>query len=141
MMPTIGRRGFLGSALAAALLRPFRAFGAAPGYPRLMEGPMVGAVTPGSIVFWGRASGEFDVVVEYSTDPQLATTQKSAPVRAGATNDFTVRVTVEGLAPGTRYYYRMLVDGIPDRYRLTPCNNPIFMPRSDRRWRRAAMRR
>ncbi len=120
MMPTIGRRGFLGSALAAALLRPFRAFGAAPGYPRLMEGPMVGAVTPGSIVFWGRASGEFDVVVEYSTDPQLATTQKSAPVRAGATNDFTVRVTVEGLAPGTRYYYRMLVDGIADRYRLTP---------------------
>ena len=68
-MPAIGRRGFIGSALAAALLRPFRAFGAAPGYPRLMEGPMVGAVTPGSITFWGRASGEFDVVVEYSTDP------------------------------------------------------------------------
>jgi alkaline phosphatase D len=120
MMPTIGRRGFLGSALAVALLRPFRAFGGAPGYPRLMEGPMVGAVTPGSIVFWGRASGEFDVVVEYSTDPHFGTTEKSTPVRASAASDFTVRVTVEGLAPGTRYYYRFLVDGIADRYRLTP---------------------
>src|SRR5688572_23968502 len=120
MMPMMGRRGFLGSALATALLRPFRAFGATPGYPRLMEGPMVGAVTPGSISFWGRASGEFDVVVEYSTDPAFAATQQSAAVRATAASDFTVRVAVEGLEPGTRYHYRMLVDGIPDRYRLTP---------------------
>jgi alkaline phosphatase D len=120
MTPTIGRRGFLGSAIAASLLRPFRAFGATPGYPRLMEGPMIGAVTPGSITFWGRASGEYDVVVEYSTDPNFAATQASAPVRALAAADHTVRVTVAGLAPGTRYYYRMLVDGIPDRYRLTP---------------------
>ena len=120
MTSTIGRRGFLGSAIAASLLRPFRAFGATPGYPRLMEGPMVGAVTPDSITFWGRASGEYDVVVEYSTDPNLGATQASAPVRALAAADYTVRVTVAGLAPGTRYYYRMLVDGIPDRYRLTP---------------------
>ena len=39
-------------------------------------------------------------------------------MRASAANDFTVRVTVEGLAPATRYYYRLLVDGIADRYRL-----------------------
>ena len=120
MTPTIGRRGFLGSAIAATLLRPFRAFGTTLGYPRLMEGPMVGSVTPGSITFWGRASGEFDVVVEYSTDPGFASTQKSAPVRAIAASDFTARVTVEGLTPATRYYYRMLVDGIADRYRLLP---------------------
>ena len=120
MTSMIGRRGFLGSAIAASLLRPFRAFGATPGYPRLMEGPMVGAVTPGSITVWGRASGEYDVVVEYSTDPNFGSTQASAPARALAAADFTVRVTVEGLAPGTRYHYRMLVDGIPDRYRLTP---------------------
>ncbi|HKY91364.1 MAG TPA: alkaline phosphatase D family protein [Nevskiaceae bacterium] len=120
MTSTIGRRGFLGSAIAASLLRPFRAFGATPGYPRLMEGPMVGAVTPGSITFWGRASGEYDVVVEYSPDLDFGVTQASAPVRALAAADYTVRVTVADLAPGTRYYYRMLVDGIPDRYRLTP---------------------
>jgi alkaline phosphatase D len=120
MMRTIGRRRFIGTALGGALLRPWRAFAASPGYPRLMEGPMVGAVTAGSITFWGRTSGEFDVVVEYSTDPWFGSTQSSVPVRASAAADFTVHVTVEGLASGTRYYYRMLVDGIPDRYRLTP---------------------
>ena len=116
----IGRRGFVGSALAAAALRPFRAFAAAPGYPRLMEGPMIGATTADSIVFWGRASGEFDVAVEHSTDPLFGVTQKSAPVRATAASDYTVRITVAGLMPATRYFYRLLVDGIPDRYRLTP---------------------
>ena len=78
MSSRLGRRGFLGSAIATALLRPFRSFAAAPGYSRLMEGPMVGAVTPDSITFWGRASGEFDVDVEYSTDPSFASPQKSA---------------------------------------------------------------
>jgi len=114
------RRGLLGSALAAAALRPFRSFAAAPGYPRLMEGPMVGAVTPDSITFWGRASGEFDVDVEYSTDPSFRAPERSAIVRAMAASDFTVRITVAGLSPATRYYYRLRVDGIADRYRLTP---------------------
>lgn len=120
MTARIGRRGFLGSALAAAALRPFRVFAASPGYPRLMEGPMAGPATADSITFWGRASGEYDVNVEYSTDPGFATTTISPPVRATATGDYTVRLTVGGLAPATRYYYRLRVDGVPDRYRLTP---------------------
>jgi alkaline phosphatase D len=116
----LDRRGFLGSAFAAAILRPRLAFGAAPGYPRLMEGPMIGAVTAESITFWGRASGEFDVEVEYSTETAFASPRRSGPVRACAATDFTARITVGGLAPATRYFYRLLVDGIPDRYRLTP---------------------
>jgi alkaline phosphatase D len=115
-----GRRAFLGSALASAILRPFGAVAAAPGYPRLMEGPMVGAVTADSIAFWGRANGDFDVEVEYSSDPMFAETRRSAPVRATAATDHTVRIVVGGLEPATRYHYRLLVDGIPDRYRLTP---------------------
>lgn len=114
------RRGLLGSALAAAALRPFRGFAAAPGYPRLMEGPMIGAVTSDSITFWGRASGEFEVDVEYSTDPQFRAPLRSQAVRATADSDYTVRVTVACLAPATRYYYRLRVDGVADRYRLTP---------------------
>jgi alkaline phosphatase D len=116
----LGRRAFLGSAIAAGLLPPFRAFAASPGYPRLMEGPMVGATTADSITFWGRTSGDFDVEVEYSTDPKLAGARRSVPVRASAATDHTVRITVGGLAPATRYHYRLLVDGIPDRYRLMP---------------------
>jgi alkaline phosphatase D len=114
------RRRLLGSALAAAALRPFRSFAAAPGYPRLMEGPMVGAVASDSITFWGRASGEFDVEVEYSTDPRFESPQRSAPARATAASDFTVRLQVGGLEPATRYWYRLRVDGLADRYRLTP---------------------
>jgi alkaline phosphatase D len=117
---SILRRGLLGSALASAALRPLRGFAAAPGYPRLMEGPMIGAVTADSITFWGRASGEFDVDVEYSTDDTLASPVRSAPVRARPDEDFTVCVTITGLAPATRYFYRLRVDGIADRYRLTP---------------------
>jgi alkaline phosphatase D len=114
------RRGLLGSALAAAALRPFRVFAATPGYPRLMEGPMVGGVTSTTITFWGRASGEFDVDVEYSTDATFANPLHSAGARATADTDHTVRLVVTGLAPATRYYYRLRVDGIADRYRLTP---------------------
>jgi alkaline phosphatase D len=114
------RRGLLRSALAAAMLRPFASLAAAPGYPRLMEGPMVGGATPDSITLWGRASGEFDLEVEYGTDPDLAAPLRSAPVRVTAATDFTARITLTGLAPATRYYYRLRVDGIPDRYRLTP---------------------
>jgi alkaline phosphatase D len=116
----IGRRRVLQTALAAAALRPFRGWTAAPGYPRLMEGPMIGAVTPESITFWGRASGEFDVDVEYDVDPAFAKPARSAAVRATPASDYTVRVTVGGLEPATRYYYRLRVDGIPDRYRLVP---------------------
>ena len=114
------RRGLLGAGLAAAALRPFRSFAAAPGYPRLMEGPMIGAVTPDAITFWGRASGEFDVEVEYSTDPAFRDPLRSAATRATAATDFTVRITVGGLQPATPYYYRLRVDGIADRYRLSP---------------------
>ncbi len=114
------RRGLIGSALAAAVLRPFRGLAATHGYPRLMEGPMVGGVTPESITLWGRASGELDLEVEYGTDPGLAGSVRSTPVRATAATDYTTRITLSGLAPSTRYYYRFLVDGIPDRYRLTP---------------------
>jgi len=114
------RRGLLRSALAAALLRPFAGLAVTPGYPRLMEGPMVGGVTPDSITLWGRAGGEFDLEVEYGADPDLAAPMRSAPVRVTAATDFTARITLTGLAPATRYYYRLRVDGIPDRYRLTP---------------------
>jgi len=116
------RRGLLGSALAAAVLRPLRGLAAAPGYPRLMEGPMVGGVTPDSITLWGRASGAFELQVEYGTDPELASPMQSAPVHVTAETDHTARITLTGLAPATRYFYRFRVDGIADRYALVPAS-------------------
>ncbi len=38
------------------------------GYPRLMQGPMVGVVTPDSAKIWIRTSGEFPVSIQYATN-------------------------------------------------------------------------
>jgi alkaline phosphatase D len=90
------------------------------GYPRLMEGPMVGAVGPGEVRIWGRASGPYALSVQYSTDREFAAPVATAPVQTTLASDFTGVVTITGLQPDTRYYYRVLVDGEVDRYRPTP---------------------
>ncbi len=117
----IGRRGFLGSALAGRAPAPS---------PRLRRRARLSAPH-------GRPDGRCDraltrsrsgaaraasstSTVEYSTDRNFARRRRARAVRATAASDYTVRITVAGLAPATRYYYRLLVDGIPDRYRLTP---------------------
>ena len=38
------------------------------GYPRLMQGPMVGAVTPTQAKIWARTTGEYSVSSEYATN-------------------------------------------------------------------------
>ena len=111
----------LATSVALAPLAPFtRLLAAGLGYSRLMEGPMVGAVTPDSITLWARASGPLPLQVEYSTDPLLSKSLKSEPTMARAEEDFTARLTLRGLRPGTRYYYRVLVDGGADRYHREP---------------------
>ena len=112
------RRRLLQSALAWPVVR--HAHAATPGYPRLMQGPMLGAVTADALTFWGRVAGAQEVQVEYSTQADLAGARLSAPVAARAEDDFTVHVRVAGLAPATRYWYRVRVDGKVDRYRPTP---------------------
>ena len=37
------------------------------GYPRFMQGPMVGTVTPDSITIWGRLSGAYRGEIELDT--------------------------------------------------------------------------
>lgn len=115
------RRRLLGSAAGTLALVPAaKVLAAAPGYSRLMEGPMVGAVTPDSLTIWARASGPLPVAVEYSTDPQFLATRTTPAVLAAEANDFTARITLTGLQPATRYYYRVRVDEGIDRYKREP---------------------
>lgn len=86
------------------------------GYPRLMQGPMVGAVTPTSIAVWLRLSGPYEVAVEYGTDPQLRDARRSAGHTVGADTDYAADVLLTDLEPGTRYYYRPLVEGASSKY-------------------------
>ncbi len=84
--------------------------------PRLMEGPMVGAVTPTSIVIWARVSGTTPVCVEYDTAANFAKPRRTAPVTPKRDDDYTVRITIDGLARGSACYYRVIVGSQVDRY-------------------------
>lgn len=111
-------RGSAAFGFLAAL--PRRLYAAATGYPRLLDGPMIGATTPTSFTVWSRASGAFDIAVEYATRRDFADARRTAPVAATLDNDLCTRVEVTGLQPDTAYYYRVLTDGIGDRHQPLP---------------------
>lgn len=86
------------------------------GYPRLMQGPMVGALAPTEVKIWVRTSGPYAVTVQYDTDPELASPRETEPIETTKADDYTGVVVVSGLEPATEYFYRITVDGIRDRY-------------------------
>ena len=86
------------------------------GYPRIMQGPMVGAVGEQSALIWLRTTGEYRVAIEYGTDFELGSTLLTDPIVASKANDYTMIVTIEGLEPATEYFYRVLVNGKGDKY-------------------------
>lgn len=118
----MNRRNLLKGTGAFALLAtlPRRLFAAATGYPRLLDGPMVGVTTPSSFTIWSRASGTFDVAVEYATKQDFSDKRTTRPVAATQANDLCTRIEVSGLEPDTAYYYRMKTDGIDDRHQPLP---------------------
>ena len=86
------------------------------GYPRLMQGPMVGTVTPTEAHIWLRTTGEYTVSIEYGTDFELRSVASTQPVVARKASDYTLVVTISGLEPATEYFYRVLVNGKGDKY-------------------------
>ena len=114
------RRRLLQATLALPALGARGALAAALGYPRVMQGPMIGAVTSKSLLVWARLSASHDAVVEYSTDAAFLDTRRTPAVTALASDDFTVRIPVDGLEPARRYWYRVLLDGEPARYGRVP---------------------
>jgi alkaline phosphatase D len=120
MMPTLAifnRAIALTIVLLVLLSLPAVAAKRSPeGYPRVMQGPMVGAVTADDARIWVRLTGEYPVVVEYGTDAELRSFTATTPIVARKTNDYVVIVIMEGLEPATQYYYRIMVNGARDRY-------------------------
>jgi len=115
-MAIVGRRGLIARALALLAATPAGALAKALGYPRLLEGPMVGAVGPDHLTIWSRASGIFDVQVEYATDRSFRDARTTPAVRPTADGDLCTTIRIEGLQPGATYFYRMRLDGILDRH-------------------------
>jgi alkaline phosphatase D len=85
------------------------------GNPRLLQGPMVGAVTTDSVIIWCRANEPWDVEILYDTEYPFRSPQRSGPTRASKDDDYIVRIELTGLEPDTRYYYRVLVNNRPER--------------------------
>lgn len=113
----IGRRSLLGSgAFAAAWAWAQRGVAATLGYPRVVQGPMVGHSGPAHLTIWARVSGAFPVEVEYARDRGFANSRFTAPIAATAENDFVVQIRIEGLEPAATYHYRFRLDGVADRY-------------------------
>jgi alkaline phosphatase D len=119
---TTHRRSLLKTAGALAASLPFmpQAFAQTLGYPRALQGPMVGAPSPRSIAVWARMSGPFDVQLEVALDRAFSRPRLSQPVRAEAANDYGVTLRVEDLTPGAEYYYRIRINGELDRYLPLP---------------------
>lgn len=114
----LSKRSFLklsGAALTLSSAQESHAQ-SATGKRRIMQGPMLGAVTPTSVLVWVRVSDPLDVQVEYATSPTMADARRSAAVRARPENDHTVRIEVTDLMPSTTYYYRLIIEGQRDDY-------------------------
>ena len=86
------------------------------GYPRLMQGPMVGVVAPTEVKIWVRTSGEFPVTIQYDMSPDFKDFRETKPIIVRKADDYTSVITIRGLEAATEYFYRLTVDGIPDRY-------------------------
>lgn len=85
------------------------------GTPRLVQGPMLGAVTPDSIRIWMRPAGPFPCVVEYARDAEFTEPLRSEAVVPSRERDYTVCIVLQDLQPATRYHYRVRVAGAVHR--------------------------
>lgn len=113
-MRTVSRRGFLttsGAALGALpLVRSIDAFSQVTN-PVFRHGVASGDPLADRVILWTRVTpkattGAQTVAWQIARDPKLAQVVARGEVQTGAARDFTVKVDVPGLEPGTAYYYR-----------------------------------
>jgi len=116
--PTLIHRSFIFLSLGLFFLLPAASAVTANwvGYPRVMQGPMVGAVSEDNVRIWVRVSGPYPVAIDYGTDFLLESFETTEPVLASKSGDYTVVVVIEDLEPNTEYFYRVKVDGAVDKY-------------------------
>ncbi len=86
----------------------------AQGPPRplvLTHGVASGDVTASSAVIWARSSGRAQMHVEVDTAPSFSRPKSGRSALASEGTDFTAQLTLEGLEPDTRYWYRVWLAG------------------------------
>ncbi|MGE0419521.1 MAG: alkaline phosphatase, partial [Acetobacteraceae bacterium] len=83
--------------------------------PRI-DGVAAGDPTATTAVLWVRAADDGKAATLralVATDPTFATTVSETTVRTVAADDFTGKAMLDGLRPGTRYYYRFCAATCP----------------------------
>jgi alkaline phosphatase D len=75
-----------------------------------LGGPMLGAISPNSVRIWLRTCRPAKVEVRVTVGEDERTL---GPVESTRESDLVAIVPVTNLAPGQRYPYRVLVDGLP----------------------------
>jgi alkaline phosphatase D len=76
----------------------------------LTHGIASGDVTASSAVIWGRANERAQMHVEADTEPAFRGARSRGSAPALEAKDFTAHVTLEGLKPDTRYWYRVWLE-------------------------------
>jgi len=134
-MLTIDRRSLVlgaGFGLGALLVAPGRSLAqllAAKGFTHSVAS---GEPGPDSMLLWTRyvpATGE-DIVrldAEVALDPDFTKVMSGRSVRTGVYRDWTAKITVDGLKPGTVYWYRFVA---PDGSR-SPVGRTKTLPTDD----------
>jgi alkaline phosphatase D len=79
--------------------------------PRLVSGPMPGYVSSRTASIWMQADQPGGVQLEYWKVDNPAQRERSGPAFLRAEDDFIARIDLVKLDPGSRYEYRVLVDG------------------------------
>lgn len=115
------RRSFLAAAGLTGLFAALpRAIASVIGYPRALQGPMIGAPGPDHFNVWVRASGAFEVTLEVSTDRDFRNLIEGASTLTSADDDCCAVLRVDNLQPDTDYWYRLKYDGVDDRFQPLP---------------------
>lgn len=104
--------------VAAATLAPFTpALAQDPdGTPRILLGPMLGTVSSTEINVWAMASGPVKLRLEVSTSPNFDAPRRSEYSTPQREQNYCTVLRIKDLNPSTEYFYRLMVDGKPDKY-------------------------
>jgi len=81
------------------------------GNPRLMQGPMVGAVREDGMTIWVRLSGPFVAHVEYAASADFNESLNTPSLTAAKSDDYVLKFELTGLQPAATVYYRVWVAG------------------------------
>ena len=97
--------------LSCALLLTERSGSTQSARLSLTHGVASGDVTARSAVIWARANAEALVIVEAATDSEFRRDRVESSRLATEETDFTAQLTLHGLEPDTRYWYRVVAGG------------------------------